>query len=268
MSSITPQNINQRPDLKNRTIFFLVIATAILIAAFYSLRHLLPKGWSIPGSSELYLVGVAGSIMILVPFLFSLGKRLGFLASPPVWFVAHVLCGFGGIGLLFIHSGGSLTQSPAILLACVTFLVLQGSWARIRVSKTMSSIFGSKYQAFIQDLNIDRTALAELIMRKVKLLRTLDVSADEALFSPNLRHWIKSPRNTFIYLRLAQEEQHIVNAHANIKPTQKYWRTMHILVAYLFLLGLFTHIVIVTFFARNVAGDEPIHWWYLSERLF
>ena len=51
---------------------------------------------------------------------------------------------------------------------------------------------------------------------------------------------------------------------ASVGLEQAFWRPLHLAIAYLFVLGIFIHVITVTFFAGYVAGGGPIGWWHLT----
>ena len=46
---------------------------------------------------------------------------------------------------------------------------------------------------------------------------------------------------------------------------QAYWRALHLALAGLFVIGLFIHVIPVTFFAGYVADGGEIYWWHLTK---
>jgi hypothetical protein len=253
-----------RPDLPDRLLVWLVAAAALAAVAWFALlRPLLATAWRTPGSPELYLTGVAGALLLLVSMVFVVVKRSGRGELAPAWFVAHVVCSTLGTVLVFIHSAGYLRRPPALLLLALLGLIVLGVWARVRLSKRMAATFATKQRAFVPAVG-DRAALAAVIERKRALLASLDPAAQEATFSPALAHWLRAPIATLRYLRLAREENDLVGTRASVGMEQAWWRPLHLLLAYLFVLGLVIHIVTVTFFAGYVADGGPITWWHLK----
>ena len=254
----------RRPVLRKAAIYAILATAAGLTLLFFIVRPGLPAAWSTPGSSELYLVGVLGAVLALMPFAFSLAKRSGASENPPSWFIAHVVAACLGMALLLIHSGGHFGRPPALLLASGLFLIVQGAWARIHLPHRVSNLFGSKYRAIVGVPAVDKDSLRALIDEKRSVLQTLDPMADEAQFSPTLSHWCRRPFVAARYAKLARAEMALIGQRKSVPPMLAYWRALHIAVALLFLLGLIVHVVTVTFFAGYVADGGPITWWHLA----
>ena len=253
-----------RPVLRKHALLALVAGITGLTTLFFIVRPVLPAAWSIPGSPELYLIGVLGAALCLTPFAFSIAKRSGRADSPPAWFIAHVVAATVGVALLLVHSGLHVRRPPALLLAGGLFLIVQGAWARVWLAHRVAGVFGGRYAAIVGTGGIDKERLRALIDAKTALLTRLDREADEALFSPTLSHWCRHPWLSLRYVRLAKAESALVGRHGDISPVLAHWRTLHIAVAFLFLAGLIVHVVTVTFFAGYVADGGPIGWWHLA----
>ena len=54
-------------------------------------------------------------------------------------------------------------------------------------------------------------------------------------------------------------------ARESIGRAQAYWRAAHLSLAALFVVGLFIHVITVTFFAGYVADGGEIYWWHLTK---
>jgi hypothetical protein len=253
-----------RPDLPDRTLLWILAAAALALAAWFAVRPALPAAWSTPGSPQLYLAGLLGALLLLVSMVFVVVKRSGRGELAPAWFVAHVLCGTLGTVLVVVHSGGFLRRPPALLLLALLGLLLLGAWARVRLSGRMAATFASKQRGFSPAGGDLRTALAPVIERKRALLASLDPAAQEGTFSPTLAHWLRSPRASLGYARLAREESTLIGTRASVGAAQAWWRPLHLTLAYLFVLGLAIHVLTVTFFAGYVADGGPITWWHLT----
>ncbi|MCW5574698.1 MAG: hypothetical protein KIT13_01270 [Burkholderiales bacterium] len=252
-----------RRDLADSRLLQLTAAAVVLMAAWFALRGFLPEAWRTPGSPELYLTGVAGAALLLVPVAFVVAKRGGSGANPVNWFNAHVACSLAGMVLIAIHSGGFLRRPPALLLLALLALAALGIWARVRGSRRIAATFASKAPAFRVPDVATRERLRALISEKRSLLARLDPRATEGTFSVNLPHFIRSPRLALAYRRLAREETRLLGTRAAVPARQAWWRPLHMALAWLFVLGIVIHVVTVTFFAGYVADGGPITWWHL-----
>ena len=252
-----------RKDLSDKRLLTFTAAAAGAIMLWFLGRGFLSEAWRVPGSPELYLAGVAGVILLLVPVAFVIAKRGGSGANPVNWFNAHVLCSLAGMVLIAIHSGGFLRRPPALLLLALLALAALGVWARVRGSKRIAATFASKAPAFRVPDAATRERLRTLITEKRALLAQLDPQANEGTFSVNLPHVIRSPRLALAYRKLAREETRLLGTRGAVSAQQAWWRPLHMALAWLFVLGVVIHVITVTFFAGYVADGGPITWWHL-----
>lgn len=256
--------LRERGELANPTLVRLIGATACAIALWFLLRGALPEGWRTPGSPQLYLAGVLGVLLLLVPAAFAVVKRANSSADPRRWFAAHVWCSCAGAVLIAVHSGGFVRRPPALMLGLLLALAVLGVWARVRGARQMAATFGSKVERFAPPGDRVRARLRDLIDLKRGLLARLDPSASEATFSPTLNHLWRSPRLALRYLRCAREEQLLLGTRTAVGTFQAWWRPLHMACAWLFVLGVLVHVLTVTFFAGWVADYGPVHWWHLA----
>ncbi|MGB0847887.1 MAG: hypothetical protein ACPGSM_14245 [Thiolinea sp.] len=255
--------MKQRPDINETSL----IGLLTFIAFGFLFTYLL--GWNTrPGEAANQTAAVLGSLLLLVPGLFSILKRSNSEQNPPQWFVLHVLASVAGATLIFLHAaGGSWLSPPGFILLILIFLLVQGILARLLLARKLSHLFAASTPAFNvnQPLQTDRKALAALIAAKTTLLKQLDAQADEALFSPTLKHWLQSPWLTLRYQLLIEEEYKRVGARRNAGKLLAYWRRLHMLLAVVFFVGLLAHIVVVLFFAGYAAGGSEIYWWHIAD---
>jgi hypothetical protein len=153
-----------------------------------------------------------------------------------------------------------------MVLLLMVFLILQGSLLRVVLSRGFSLLFArsSAAQGFTAPLALNRNALQQVIDDKVELLARLDANADEALFSPALKHWLRQPWNSLRYQFLAEREARMVGARAGAGVVLAWSRRIHMLAALAFYLGLIAHIIVVLFFAGYAARGGEIEWWYIT----
>jgi len=253
----------QRRDFPDARLLQLTAGAAIAVVFWFVVRGGLPEMWRTPGSPALYLTGVAGVLLLLVPVVFVVVKRGGQGANPVGWFNAHILCSLAGMVLVAIHSGGFLRRPPALLLLALVALAALGVWARVRGSRRMAATFAAKAPAFTRPDAAARERLRALIIEKRSLLTELDPLASEGTFSVNLPQFIRSPRLALAYRRLAREESRLLGTRRAVSMQQAWWRPLHMALAWLFVLGVVIHVVTVTFFAGYVADGGPITWWHL-----
>ncbi len=229
---------------------------------------LLPFEHQSPGSSSRQWGGAFGALALFMPLIFSVLKRSGLSASPPFWFVCHVLFACMGVYLVLYHTaGGDWFSPPGLVLMLMLFLVIQGALLRSSVSTKFSRLFARSSVApgFSKPEALDKARLRVLIDCKQSLLRQLDAGASEALFSPNLRHWVRHPLLSLRYQRLISMEADMVGARQSAGALLAWSRRLHMVAALLFFLGLISHVVVVLFFAGYAAGGEAIEWWYITD---
>lgn len=229
---------------------------------------LAPLGQSSPGTVNRQWAAVFGVLLLLAPMLFSLLKRSGLSASPPFWFVTHVLSTCLGAYFVFYHvAGGNWFSPPGAVLMLMIFLLVQGALLRTSVSKRFSELFARSSIApgFSKPESLDKVQLQALIESKQALLLKLDAGAFEALFSPNLKHWFRHPWLSFRYQRLASAEADMVGARHSAGVVLAWSRRLHMLAASLFYLGLIVHVIVVLFFAGYAADGGEIDWWYITD---
>ena len=254
---------SDRPDISARSIVILAALVAVVAAL-----TLLWSGAPSPGSPLAQLCGALGALLLLAPLAFVIMKRSGFADNPPAWFIGHVLATSLGSCLVFIHAAaGNWLTPPGLVLLLMAFLVLQGSLIRAFWSRGFSLLFArsSVASGFSAPVNLDKTALQNIIDAKVRLLHSIDPAADEALFSPALKHWLRKPLKSTRYLVLAEREARMVGARASAGIGLSWSRRIHMLAALGFYLGLVAHIVVVLFFAGYAADGGPIDWWYITD---
>jgi cytochrome b561 len=253
-----------RKDFADAALVRLVAVCTAVIALWFAMGSWLPDEWRVPGSKTLYLVGVAGTVLLLVPSAFALAKRSGLSARPVAWFNAHVWCACIGAVLIAVHSGGYMRRPPALLLLAIVALAALGVWARLRGSRLSATTFGSAAPAFRPPDERVRARLKGLIAEKERLLERLEPQSREGTFSVTLAHWLRHPRLAGRYARLAREENRLVSRRSAVDARQAWWRPLHLALAWIFVLGVVVHVVTVTFFAGYVAGANPITWWYIT----
>jgi hypothetical protein len=255
-------NNKNRPDLSAASIMLLVSAVVVMVPV-----TMFWPGITSPGSPSGQLSAALGALLLLAPLLFLIMKRSGLANNPPAWFIGHVLATALGSCLIFIHvAAGDWFTPPGIVLLLLLFLILQGGVLRAILSRGFSLLFArsSAPRGFSVPNRLDKTALQRVIDSKIRLLQTLDPGADEALFSPALKHWLRQPVNSLRYQLLAEREAGMIGVRASTGIGLGWSRRIHMLAALGFYLGLLAHIVVMLFFAGYAAAGRPIDWWYIT----
>jgi hypothetical protein len=259
-----PASHQLRTDLSGGAIRALVAGLALGVLLYPVVRHWLPAGWHRPGTPLLQSAAILGSILLLVPYLFSLGKRNGASAIPNRLFVWHVVASVAGVFLVMLHALPGIYGPPLVLVLLLALLLVTGVFGRIRMALFMASTFGTKPNPFLPGDPGLKDQLRQLIRQKEVILQTLDPQASEAVFKVTLGHWMRSPLRAFAYVRLARHEARLTGARKSVPWMQAWWRPLHIALAWLFLAGLLLHIILATFFAGYVADGREIYWWHFS----
>lgn len=248
-----------------REALMVLLAALLVLPLAVVAQQMAAPGTRAAGTPWRQGAAVAGGLLLFVPLLYSITKRTGLSARPPIWFVAHVVAGAVGLLLVCVHaSAGRLLSMPGVLLALVFFLALQGTLARLFLTPRLSQRFGAQPSSFHTAQGVDRARLSELIAHKRAVLGRLDAQASEALFSPTLRHALRHPSLTWRYAMLSARESRLVGARRQGGALLSLWRRVHIALAAVLLAGVLIHVAVVTFFAGYVAVGRPITWWHLA----
>ncbi|MDR9432854.1 MAG: hypothetical protein RI539_04805 [Spiribacter sp.] len=257
-----PKWVDERGDLYPGSLQVLSVTLIIAVPSAMALTLLIPDAK--PGSPLLQVIATIGSLCFLVPYAFSIKKRCGMASQMPRWFSAHVIATTLGLVLISIHVGaGDLLSPPGAAWALAVALVVQGLFTRTQMARQFSAVFASRPQSFAPPDPDIQVRIGVIIKQKEKILKTLDSTASEAVFSPNLRHFIRHPLLTLRYALLAGREAHYVGRH-KAGLLVAFWRRTHVALALLFLIALVAHVIIVLFFAGYAAGDGPIDWWHIT----
>lgn len=217
-----------------------------------------------PGNAIHQAMAGLGTLLLLVPVAFSLVKRSGHAWRTPAWFSAHVLASVAGAILVTAHaSAGNMLSPPGLVWIVLIALVVQGLAARSLLPRRTSALFASRVDSFNEPDPELRERLRTVIDAKRGLLAVLDPAADEALFSPDLRHALRHPWMTLRYARLAAREARLVGRR-RAGLVLAFWRRTHIALAVLLVLGVGIHVVLVLFFAGYVARGDAVDWWHIT----
>lgn len=188
--------------------------------------------------------------------------------STPHWFAAHALSAYVGAILITAHVAGGSWSKPAVLVfLALLFLVVHGTYARAVTSSKLPQVFAASGASFNfgPTLGIDRQALAKIIQDKEKMLQSLHPGASEATYSPELSDWLSHPALSWRYQQLVRAEEKLVGARERAGASLRWWRTLHLIIAVSFVIGLIAHLVVMLLFAGYAAGDGSVYWWHLAD---
>ena len=253
-----------RPDLSNQKLRIMLLAFIVSMVLFVLIKPYLGPDWQRPGTALMQSIAIGGALLLLVPFLFSIGKRGGFSAVPNKLFILHVGASICGGFMVACHAIASFDGPPLILLAAFVLLIITGTFGRVYANRVFAASFAMKPAPFGAHDDGTKAALKNLIEAKVAVLARLDPAAKEAVFSVTLGHWLRRPFLSLAYARLARRETMLVKTRQSLPRPGAYWRPLHLLLAWLFLAGMIIHIIVVTFFAGYVADGGEIYWWHVT----
>ncbi len=206
-------------------------------------------------SATLIWIGVAAAMCLLAPVAYSLLKRSAADVQPRLWFSIHVTGSLIGACLAIIHSGGQLLSPPGVLLVLLVATMILGGWIRLTGSTGFAHRMGARPNAFIARNSQNRQTLRELIDAKIDLLGRLEPAASEALFSPQLKHWLDKPLMSARYLRLMEKERQMSGARVDAGALVAWSRRIHMGLGALFVAGLAIHIGVALY--RILSGGVP-----------
>ena len=253
-----------RPNLSNNRLSIMLLAVFVAIVAYLLIKPGLGPDWQRPGTAVMQSLAIAGTLLLLVPFMFSLGKRGGISAVPNRLFILHVATSILGVLLVTIHASASFNGPPVTLVAALALLIVTGAVGRLYANRLFAASFAMKPTAFTAYDKTNKAALKTLIDEKIQLLRRIDPAANEAVFSIMLVHWARHPVLSFSYERLASREAQLVQNRQSLPRFGSWWRPLHLLLAWVFLAGMIIHIIVVTFFAGYAADGGDIYWWHVT----
>jgi len=138
-----------RTNLSNRQLHHLLVFLAVALVVLAVVYLLAAGDSSRPGSPLQQGAAIVGSLLLLMPFVFSIKKRGGRADVPNRLFVVHVVASVVGIALVCVHAFASLNGPPLLMLLCVALLVISGFVGRVVMARSMASTLGTKAAAFM-----------------------------------------------------------------------------------------------------------------------
>jgi hypothetical protein len=264
--------------MKDRELLALAIALVLFSLAFHLLvpsQLLDPKG---PEEVEPYtwghFLGIAGGLFLLFTLSYSLPKR-----SELGWKLAvdrHILLGIFAVALALLHTL-RINRPPVLLSGALLTLLVLGFLGRTISSRVPRNFL--QPAVFSLSLGGEEQEIREVLWRikeeRKGLIEALRGGFQEHEYSTHrLALWWKSPLTTLRGFRLQREERRgletiresllkryrqthteprVLNSRApaqGFDPLTGWWRPLHILLAYLVVLGLLAHVSVVFFFPQ------------------
>lgn len=252
-------------DLSNkallRTLYAAAATLALLLAGSAAARTLNPAMFS-PGAPFMQSVAAIGSALLAAGFWAALGKRVG--GSAKQGFRRHIWLSVTGMLLVAWHTTASFHKAPMLLLLIIVSLAVLGAIARTRAAVAQGQMFGQRIGRLMRTDGVDRTRLAEVLESKRSVLKRLDPAASEGTFVLRPWHWRTHPLWSWRFARLVAAEQRLLGTPGLFEWSPRSFRLWHQVLATVFIVGLLSHIVLVTWFAGYVADERAIYWWHLA----
>ena len=224
-----------------------------------------------PGAPIGQILGVVATVLLLTALLYLPAKRTETVSAPNRRLVlAHVLVGAVALGLALAHSQLVVNQPPILVLLALLGLYGTGLYGRLLASRRMGPTFGRGGQPFRPAPALP-DSFRRLIERKRELLARIEPAAAEATFTLLLSHWTRRPVLAVRYYGLSLEERRQMRAleaagyQSQMGAVERWWRVGHLVLAWLVILGLLTHVVTTLFFAEFAARGREIYWWHLRK---
>lgn len=248
----------------------LLMGAAVLIVGIPSWTP-----WDLrPGSVLGQLIGISAGILLLFTLRYLFVRRSDRPhADKPGAQKLHALLGTTGVALALVHSQAALREWSALVLLAAIGLLLTGLYGRLISPGRVGRSFGGNAVPYLASGAgthpwSEQVTLQQL-NEKRRILSILDGSASESRFVLRLHHWLRHPRLAFAYHRLSRREYRLRASQPNtalraIPLAERLWRQTHLILALLFVAGLFAHLITVLFFAGYVADGREIYWWHFT----
>ncbi len=224
-----------------------------------------------PGSAIGQSLGILAGVLLLATLAYVRVRRSEAPhPAKPAAQLAHALVGTLGTALAIMHSRAALSEWSTLVLFAVLGLVASGLYGRVVAPRRVGTTFGRgavPYQAAHQGATAEGDRIVE---QKRRLIRTFTEHGREGEFVLRWQHWRRNPRGALRYHRLGMLERRVMaanplSASTEISLLERWWRRAHLILAALFVIGLFAHVVTTVFFAGYVAEGRDIYWWHLTD---
>ena len=244
--------------------------------------------WLKPSGVVGHLLGIAGTVMMLLIFLYSLRKRsktLQKIGTQAEWLKVHIFFGIVGPVLVTFHTSGKLNGIVAIAFYSMWAMVLSGAFGRYLYAKIPRTISGN--QMTLKEIEGELGGIVNLLRRNESrddilagieaflartrketggLLPALSrVILEDAVLPSNAlrvyrivsRDRSLSIRERFRVSRLVLRQQRLLNKLAVLDAMKRlfsYWHVFHKPFTVITFAIVFLHVGVVTFLGYG------LHW--------
>lgn len=122
--------------------------------------------WLKPSGAVGRLMGIAGTVMMLLIFLYSLRRRsttLQKIGSQAEWLKVHIFLGIAGPVLVTFHTSGKLNGIVAVAFYSMWAMVLSGAFGRYLYAKIPRTISGN--QMTLKEIEEELGGIVSLLRR-------------------------------------------------------------------------------------------------------
>jgi len=250
------------------SVFFLMLVVIIYFIANLGGVINAPRS----GETRLHFLGILGGGLILLSACGYLLKRLP-LSSGGSQLLSffHIQIGMVGFVLASIHVSGRFGKLPLLVFLALLGLVLTGIYGRFFANLLPRHPYAQNFQAFqFPASKKSRSRLNTLLEQKQHILNTIAPLSIEGLFSLQLQHWLRNPIYTWRYYLLDKQENSLARSQYRFREENNYllqshWRTLHLIMLILTLLGLITHITVTLFFPDIASRGSEVYWWHIGD---
>jgi hypothetical protein len=232
-----------------------LLATGLVgLLLFFWLRFLFHADPRFPGSLVGSGLGIAGSLLMVVPLAYSMAKRLFGMRGSTLrpFLTLHIYAGIVGPILVLLHTGHKFDNPLGVLLTMMTLIVvLSGFVGRSLLQQTTRHLREkqeelARFQPVFDEVQQEMAVQAE---------RTSPQRARRSLFLSAMLPWvIRDPELRTVARRGVQLTRAMavlevsVMLHEQMRRWFKWWMRFHLTLTTVLYLLLVAHVVVVTYY--------------------
>lgn len=251
-----------------RVSFAMLLAAVVALISIPHLQFDLRAGSPVGQS-----LGILAAVLMLGSVFYLLVRRSDIdTRSKPHAQQLHAVIGSIGVATALLHSHAYLRHWSAWVLLAALGLLATGLYGRLLSPQRVGRAFGRSALPFTAaGPDWPKLAIDPLLYEKQDLAGRLSQNRiPERRFVLRLQHWRRHPLLALKFQRLAGRERRLIARHRlcrSVAPmlTERWWRRMHLLMAWLFAIGIVAHVITTVFFAGYVAEGREIYWWHLTD---